>query len=139
MSSQGTAEDVGRGVNTLYIGGTDEYGTTSEAKALVEKCTPQEFWDKSITRSWQTASSRASALSGYADARGDQCDLYGQLLEFLQLKHPRCKIDGSKPVTKDTKYIFFKLDKLQPDVEAFFRDSAANGAWSNNSKVITSA
>lgn len=78
-------------------------------------------------------------VCGYADARGDQCDLYGQLLESLQLKHPRFKIDGSKPITKDTKHIFIELNKLQPEVEAFYRNSAANGAWSNNGKVITSA
>lgn len=31
----------GRGLNTLYVCGTDEYGTTSEAKALQEKMTPK--------------------------------------------------------------------------------------------------
>ena len=29
------------GYNTLYVCGTDEYGTTTEVKALKEKCTPQ--------------------------------------------------------------------------------------------------
>lgn len=31
-----------RGYNTLYICGTDEYGTTTETKALEEKTTPQK-------------------------------------------------------------------------------------------------
>ena len=35
-----------RGYNTLYVCGTDEYGTTTEQKALLEKCTPQEICDK---------------------------------------------------------------------------------------------
>ena len=34
------------GNNTLYICGTDEYGTATETKALQEKCTPQELCDK---------------------------------------------------------------------------------------------
>jgi methionyl-tRNA synthetase len=35
-----------RGYNTLYICGTDEYGTSTETKALEDKCTPQEICDK---------------------------------------------------------------------------------------------
>ena len=34
------------GENTLYICGTDEYGTATETTALKEKCTPQELCDK---------------------------------------------------------------------------------------------
>jgi len=74
---------------------------------------------------------------GYADARGDQCDLCGNLLEPLELVRPRCKVDGSTPVTKDTNHIFLELDKLQPEVEAFFQESAVSGAWSANGKSIT--
>lgn len=35
-----------RDYNTLYISGTDEYGTATEAKALEENMTPQEICDK---------------------------------------------------------------------------------------------
>ncbi|XP_011262093.1 methionine--tRNA ligase, cytoplasmic isoform X2 [Camponotus floridanus] len=35
-----------RNYNTLYISGTDEYGTATEAKALQEKTTPQVICDK---------------------------------------------------------------------------------------------
>jgi methionyl-tRNA synthetase len=34
------------GKNTLYICGTDEYGTATETKAIEDKCTPQELCDK---------------------------------------------------------------------------------------------
>ena len=34
------------GKNTLYICGTDEYGTATETKALEKKCTPKELCDK---------------------------------------------------------------------------------------------
>lgn len=36
----------GRGYNTLYIGGTDEYGTATEKKARDEGTTPQAICDK---------------------------------------------------------------------------------------------
>jgi len=35
-----------RGYETLYVCGTDEYGTATETKALEEKITPQELCDK---------------------------------------------------------------------------------------------
>ncbi|KAL2017435.1 hypothetical protein VTK56DRAFT_2091 [Thermocarpiscus australiensis] len=54
-------------------------------------------------------------------------DLCGSLLEPLELVKPRCKVDGSTPVTRDTKRIFLELDKLQPEVEAFFQASSENG------------
>ena len=76
---------------------------------------------------------------GYVDARGDQCDLCGQLLDSLDLKRPRCKIDGATPVTKATNHIFLELDKLQPEVETLFHASSMNGAWSTNGKDITLA
>ena len=34
------------GNNTLYVCGTDEYGTATETKALQENCTPKELCDK---------------------------------------------------------------------------------------------
>lgn len=205
----------GRGINTLYIGGrlltlsrtkrqrpnlasllgTDEYGTTTEAKALSEKCTPQELCDKyhaihaeiyrwfsiSFDIFGRTTTQRQTDITqdiflklnqngflkervttqlycqehhsfladrfvegecpscGYADARGDQCDLCGKLLDTLELKNPRCKIDGSTPITRDTEHVFLELDKLQSEIETFFQESSENGAWSSNGKHITSA
>ncbi|KAI1108269.1 methionyl-tRNA synthetase [Nemania sp. NC0429] len=172
-----------RGINTLYVGGTDEYGTTTEARALAEGCTPQELCDKlrvihadvykwfnisfdifgrtatelqtQITQDIFLRLNRNGLLKerettqlyceahqsfladrfvegecpacAYPDARGDQCDLCGRLLDTLQLKNPRCKIDGSAPITKKTNHVFIELDKLQPEVEAFFRESDAVG------------
>ncbi|KAJ3544454.1 hypothetical protein NM208_g3040 [Fusarium decemcellulare] len=184
-----------RGANTLYVGGTDEYGTTTEARALVEDCTPQELCDKyhaihanvykwfdisfdifgRTTTKLQTEITQAIFLKlnengfleervttqlyceehqsfladrfvegecpscGYTDARGDQCDRCGRILDPLDLKSPRCKVDGATPVTRETKHIFLELDKLQPELERFFQDSATEGAWSANGKHITSA
>ncbi|XP_042452459.1 probable methionine--tRNA ligase isoform X3 [Zingiber officinale] len=35
-----------RGYNTIYICGTDEYGTATETKAMEENCSPEEICDK---------------------------------------------------------------------------------------------
>lgn len=35
-----------RGYNTIYICGTDEYGTATETKAMEENVTPKEICDR---------------------------------------------------------------------------------------------
>lgn len=75
----------------------------------------------------------------YPDARGDQCDGCGQLLDPLELKKPRCKVDNATPITKDTNHIFLRLDKLQPEIDTWFQESADKGAWSPNARQITAA
>ncbi|KAE8364940.1 tRNA synthetases class I (M)-domain-containing protein [Aspergillus caelatus] len=185
----------GRGANTLYVCGTDEYGTTSEARAIQENMTTKELCDKYYTLhaevyKWFNISfdifgrtttelqtkitqdiflklhdngflsehvttqlyceEHKSFLADrfiqgecphckYIDAYGDQCDLCGQLLDPLDLIKPRCKLDGATPVKKDTKHIFLKLDKLQPEIQAFFDESSTKGGWSQNGKDITSS
>ncbi|KAI8634716.1 methionyl-tRNA synthetase [Xylariaceae sp. FL1651] len=139
----------GCSINTLYVGGTDEYGTTTETRALVERCTLIELCDKYCViyagvYKWFNISfdifdiflrlnkneflnERECPVCAYQDARGDQCDLCDLLLDTLQLKNPRCEVDGSAPSTKETNHVFIELDKLQQEVEAFFRESSAEG------------
>jgi methionyl-tRNA synthetase len=95
---------------------------------------------KSITLFLQIALSKVNQcpLCDYPEARGDQCDRCGGLLGPLQLKNPRCKVDNSTPVEKDTKHIFLELDKLQSEIDDFYQNSSTKGAWTNNGKVITS-
>ncbi|KAF8545415.1 tRNA synthetases class I (M)-domain-containing protein [Trichophaea hybrida] len=73
----------------------------------------------------------------YHDARGDQCDGCGQLLDPLELINPRCKHDGNVPVKRDSKHIFLQLDQLQPEVEEWSKKSAEEGQWSRNGRIIT--
>lgn len=58
-------------------------------------------------------------VCGYEFARGDQCENCATLLEPEQLINPRCKIDGSVPVFKDSDNLFLELEKLQPSLEAW--------------------
>lgn len=181
-----------RGYNTLLIGGTDEYGTATETKALEENITPRELCDKFHTihkavYDWfqidfdlfgRTSTEEQTEISqeiftqaynngfveeqsseqpfceehqgfladrfvegtcpkcGYEDARGDQCDKCGALLNAFELINPRCKIDGSSPVKRETTHLYLSLDKLQPEVEKFASRSQNIGNWSKNSKSI---
>ncbi|KAL1957879.1 hypothetical protein VTO42DRAFT_5444 [Malbranchea cinnamomea] len=178
---------------TLYICGTDEYGTATETKALEEGVTPEELcakynkihqevyewfeigfdyfgrtptqkhteisqqifkrlWDNGFleekTAEQPFCEKHDSFLAdryvegecprcGYEDARGDQCDKCGHLLDPFDLINPRCKLDGATPVPKTTKHIHLLLDKLQPEIEQWVRPAIEKGNWPKNSRVIT--
>lgn len=182
-----------RGLPTLFVCGTDEYGTATETKAIEEKCTPEELCSKynkihAEVYEWfnigfdifgrtpthqQTEIAQdiftklhqngyleerttvqpycethkafladrfvegTCPLCGYEDARGDQCDKCGHLLDPLDLLKPRCKLDGASPVPKETKHVFLLLDKLQKSVEEWSEKSSKEGAWSANGIHIT--
>ncbi|KAJ4323921.1 putative methionine--tRNA ligase, cytoplasmic protein rar1 [Neodidymelliopsis sp. IMI 364377] len=184
-----------RGYNTLYVCGTDEYGTATETKAIEEKVTPQQLCDKyyalhSEVYKWfnisfdhfgrtptqqqtdiaqdifkklhqngyleeQTTTQPycethksfladrfvegTCPLCNYDDARGDQCDKCGHLLDPLELKNPRCKLDGATPVPRETKHVYLCLDKLQPLEEEWFKKSSTEGNWSSNGVQITAS
>jgi methionyl-tRNA synthetase len=48
-------------------------------------------------------------ICGYPSARGDQCDNCGNQLDPDQLIEPRSKIDGSKPIFKETEHFYLDL------------------------------
>ena len=48
-------------------------------------------------------------ICGYGEARGDQCDNCGNMLDALDLIDPRSKIDGSTPVARETEHFFLDL------------------------------
>ncbi|KAG5896435.1 hypothetical protein JTB14_022514 [Gonioctena quinquepunctata] len=178
--------------NTLFICGTDEYGTATETKALEEGLSCQEICDKyySIHRQaykWfnisfdhfgrtsypeQTQICQKMFLElndngfmftdsveqlhcencnrfladrfveggcpnlgcTYEDARGDQCDKCGKLVNAVELKNPRCKICGNTPKLKSSNQFFIDLPKLEPLIHHWVKISAPG--WSNNAQVI---
>jgi len=60
-------------------------------------------------------------VCGYSNARGDQCDNCGSLLDANQLIDPRSKIDGSTPELRETKHYYLDLGKLQSEIVEFLR------------------
>jgi methionyl-tRNA synthetase len=182
-----------RGRPTLYICGTDEYGTATETKALETGQTPKELCDEFHKKhkdvyDWfeigfdyfgRTTTEQQTAIAqdiftklykndyleertttqpyceahqsfladrfvegtcpkcDYNDARGDQCDKCGSLLDPFELKNPHCKIDGATPVPRETTHIFLRLDKLQKPIEEWFSKSSVDGVWPQNGISIT--
>ncbi|CEG82275.1 Putative Methionine-tRNA ligase (EC:6.1.) [Rhizopus microsporus] len=76
-------------------------------------------------------------LCQYNDARGDQCDACGKLLNATELVEPRCKLDGNRPILKESNHLFLDLTKLQPAIEETFKQSSTEGGWSANGIHIT--
>ena len=61
-------------------------------------------------------------ICNYNNARGDQCDNCGSLLDAASLINPRSKIDGSTPELKDTKHFYLDLGNLQPAIVEFLQE-----------------
>lgn len=178
--------------NTLYLCGTDEYGTATETKAMEEGLTPQEICDKyhiihadiyrwfnisfdifgrtttpqqtKITQDiFQRLLSRGFVLQdtveqlrcercarfladrfvegvcpfcGYEEARGDQCDKCGKLINAIELKKPQCKVCRSSPVVKSSQHLFLDLPKLEERLEEWLGKTLPGSDWTPNARFI---
>ena len=61
-------------------------------------------------------------ICGNEDARSDQCEKCGSLLEADKLINPRSKIDGSTPELRETEHYFLNLSGLEPEIQKFLED-----------------
>jgi len=66
---------------------------------------------------------------GYPNARGDQCESCGALLDPLDLISPRCAICGSKPILRETTHWFFDLRKVEHNVRRWLENNEE--LWDN--------
>lgn len=178
--------------NTLYLCGTDEYGTATETKAMEEGLTPQEICDKyhaihadiyrwfnisfdtfgrtttpqqtKITQDiFQRLLTRGFVLQdtveqlrceqcarfladrfvegvcpfcGYEEARGDQCDKCGKLINAIELKKPQCKVCRSCPVVRSSQHLFLDLPKLEKRLEDWLGKTLPGSDWTPNARFI---
>ncbi len=179
-----------RGYNTLYVCGTDEYGTSTETKAIQEGLTPKQICDKynqlhseiydwfeiSFDKFGRTTTETQTKVAqdifwelknanmliedsmdqlycdscerfladrfveghcpfcNFEDARGDQCDACGKLINAPELKNPRCKLCSKPPQVKSSKHIFIDLPQIEPELNKWLEQSSQ--AWTNNARVI---
>ncbi|KAL3086112.1 hypothetical protein niasHS_009682 [Heterodera schachtii] len=184
-----------REYQSLYICGTDEYGTATEMKALSEGISPQQLCDKFYdlhkkTYDWfsidfdffgRTSNPNQKEIAQdifnkvfangftsidtqmqlhcancnkfladrfvngicpncqFADARGDQCDGCGHLLDGVDLVEPKCRICGVKPTPEQSRHIFLDLDRLTPQLQSFLDRimTTSDSRWSANAVAIT--
>ncbi|MBN1390631.1 MAG: methionine--tRNA ligase [Candidatus Thermoplasmatota archaeon] len=72
---------------------------------------------------------------GSGDARGDQCDNCGKVLDASELQSPRCKICGSFPEFRETEHFYILLSKLEPKVREFI--DTRKDEWRTNTRNNT--
>ncbi|NIZ46828.1 methionine--tRNA ligase [Entomospira nematocerorum] len=181
------------GFDTLYICGTDEYGTATETKALKEGMTPKELCDRyhyehraiytwfninfdNFSRTsnpthtkivqeifkrvdsagyiraqddqqhFCTACDRfladrfvlgTCAHCGYDQARGDQCEHCGKVLETQELLNPRCEICGHPSLMRETKNLYIDLPVLAQTLEQWMQESGVEKLWAANALAMT--
>ena len=184
-----------RGYETMYVCGTDEYGTATETKALQEKKTPRElcdyyyaihkdiyeWFDIAFDKFGRTSNEECTEITqsifndldkngfikehtskqlfcpkcnmfladryvdgtcpkcGATDARGDQCDSCGTLLDPTQLLQPRCHTCGSTPEVRETKHLYIDLPSIAPKLEEWMEKASVEGKWSANAIQMTKA
>ncbi|CAH2224459.1 methionine--tRNA ligase, cytoplasmic [Pelobates cultripes] len=182
-----------RNWNTLYVCGTDEYGTATETKAMEEGLTPQQICDKynavhTAIYQWfnisfdyfgRTTTQQQTTIAQdifhrllqrdflltdtveqlrcekcqrfladrfvegicpfckYEEARGDQCDKCGKLINAVELKNPQCKVCKETPVIKSSKHLFLDLPKLEERLQKWLDQTFAAGDWTANARYIT--
>ena len=181
------------GYDTLYICGTDEYGTATETRALEEGITPRELCDKyfaihdsiykwfeiSFDRFGRTSTPKQTEITqhlfnkldqagyisektieqlycgtcgrfladryvlgtcphcSYEEARGDQCENCGKLLDPTELINPRCGTCGSAPELKSTDHLYINLPEIKPLLEEWMEKRSVEGFWANNAIRMT--
>ncbi len=184
-----------KGYETLYVCGTDEYGTATETKALEEGKTPRQLCDyyhsiHSDIYNWfeiafdhfgrtstpqQTEVTQGIFLDldkngyikehtieqlfctqcnrfladryvlgtcpacGYTDARGDQCEHCGKLLDPVELSTPRCSSCSSTPEVRSTKHLYIDLPGILPEYETWMKEASQTGQWAKNAIQMTQA
>ncbi|CAJ1050404.1 methionine--tRNA ligase%2C cytoplasmic isoform X1 [Xyrichtys novacula] len=73
----------------------------------------------------------------YPEARGDQCDKCGHLINAVELREPQCKVCRQTPVIRSSKHLFLDLPKLESQLELWLNKSTSTGDWTANAKQIT--
>jgi methionyl-tRNA synthetase len=182
-----------RGYETLYVCGTDEYGTATETRALEEGISPKELCDRFFaihddiykwfnisfdhfgrtsrpeqTEIVQDIFLKADAngyiteetieqlycescerfladryvkgtcpYCGYEDARGDQCEHCGKLLDPTELINPRCGTCGAAPVLRKTKHLYLDLPAILPKLQKWMDRASVEGHWARNAVQMT--
>ncbi len=181
-----------RGYETLYICGTDEYGTATETKAIEEKKTPRElcdfyfkqhqqiydWFDIAFDKFGRTSNEECTEITqmffkdldknGFIkehtnkqlfcphcsmfladryvhgtcpkcgkEARGDQCDSCGSLLDPTELIEPRCQTCGTTPEVRETKHLYIDLPSISKNLDEWMSKTSKEGQWSDNAINIT--
>ena len=70
----------------------------------------------------------------FGNARGDQCDECGNLLDPNQLLKPQCKICGNPPEWRPSEHFYLRLSTFQEQLKGWVEKSEG---WRSNAKNVT--
>jgi methionyl-tRNA synthetase len=76
---------------------------------------------------------------GSTEARGDQCEACGKLLDPTDLKEPQCSACGSTPSLQKTNHLYIDLPAIKDKLEAWLKIASVKGFWANNAVQMTQA
>lgn len=71
------------------------------------------------------------------DARGDQCENCGKLLEPTELIEAKCSTCHSKPILRDTRHLYIDLPKIFPIYNKWLEETLKTSSWAHNAVQIT--
>jgi methionyl-tRNA synthetase len=74
---------------------------------------------------------------GYDDARGDQCDSCGHLLNAVDLKEPKCTVCSKTPAVLKSKHLFLDLPNIAKPLTEFIEQQSVDGKWTSNSTSVS--
>jgi len=94
-------------------------------KGWIEERTVEQFWDPQAQVFLPDRYLVGTCPHcGFEEAYGDQCEKCGALLNPTDLRSPRSRLTGATPELRQSFQYYLRLDKLQPQVEAFVRSRA---------------
>ena len=71
------------------------------------------------------------------EARGDQCESCGKLLEPTELKKAECSTCKEKPILKETKHLYIDLPSIFPKYNEWLEETLKSSHWANNAVQVT--
>ncbi|MGP1439476.1 MAG: methionine--tRNA ligase [Treponema sp.] len=71
------------------------------------------------------------------EAKGDQCESCGKLLEPTELKEATCSTCHTKPILKKTKHLYIDLPAILPKYNEWLEETLKTSSWSNNAIQVT--
>ena len=90
------------------------------------------FMFKQVSKQWYSPTARkflpdryvegTCYICGFENARSDQCDRCGNVLEPEKLINPRAKTGDGALELRDTEHFYLDLSKLEPDVKKFLKE-----------------
>ncbi len=92
--------------------------TMYEGRYIYEKSVPQAFCPKCSGFLADRFVEGKCPECGQ-EARGDQCDACGKVLEPEILNNPRCSVCGTTPDFRETNHLYIALSKLEKEIDSY--------------------